>query len=110
MENTNQSRNYNKFSIGLIVGLIVPILTMGIVFIYDAQRNGGFNKFLYLLKEVNENADIFVYYILPRISLCAIPNLLFFFLFMRKNYYQGGRGVILATILYTIVSFIIKFT
>jgi hypothetical protein len=42
------------------------------------------------------------------ISIGAIPNLAFFFLFVYTNRLKSGRGVLMATIFYAIVVLIMK--
>lgn len=52
----------------------------------------------------------FVMRALPKIlSLCAIPNLAIFYLFLNKEYWRATRGVITATMLYTLGMVAIKF-
>lgn len=43
------------------------------------------------------------------IALAAIPNLLVFWIFLKKNQDYRARGVLLATILTALITFIIKF-
>ena len=43
------------------------------------------------------------------VSLCVIPNLVFFFIFIWLNYLYSARGVLMATIFFAIFVFITKF-
>ena len=44
----------------------------------------------------------------PVLSLCVLPNLGFFFLFINKNNFKTGQGIILGTILHAILIFYLK--
>lgn len=91
----------NNVPLGLILGIIIPFLTL--VFINaEANRNLDMMQFLYKLQKFNKLSALF--------SLCAIPNLGLFFLFMWKNNYKSGRGVVMATIFVTILVFVLKFS
>ena len=44
------------------------------------------------------------------LSLCLIPNLGLFFLFINKEYYKTTRGIILSTLLYGFVIVILEYS
>ena len=91
----------NNMPLGLILGIVIPFLTL--VFINaEANRNLNMIQFLTKLQQFNKLSALF--------SLCAIPNLGLFFLFMWKNNYKSGRGVVMATIFVTILVFVLKFS
>jgi len=90
----------NNLSLGLGLGLVLPILTL--IFINaEANRHLDLISFLSRLHKTNNLSSL--------ISLCAIPNLGLFFLFMWKNNYYSGRGIIMATIILVILVFTLKF-
>lgn len=91
---------FDSLTIGLLLGIAAPIITMLIV---------------YLLKFNLYKADEVLDYLVAKqvftkiVSLCVIPNLLLFFIFIRKNYLYSARGVLMATILFAVFVFITKF-
>ncbi len=42
------------------------------------------------------------------LSLCLIPNLGLFFIFVNKEYYKTTRGIILSTIVYGFIIVVVK--
>lgn len=91
---------FDALPLGLILGIAAPIITMLIVY---------FTKFN--LYKIDELLDYLVAKELftKIVSLCVIPNLVLFFIFIRKNYLYSARGVLMATILFAVFVFITKF-
>ena len=91
----------NAFPFGFILGLLLPVLA----------------SVVYYLFEFSETMTLFEFYsyyaynnvLTHLISLCAIPNLLIFFGFISKDAYKSAKGVISATLIYTIIVVIIKY-
>ena len=82
--------------IGLVVGIFVPVLSL-LMFYYSTFTKVSFMDYSLQVR------------ILPKIiSLCVIPNLLVFFLFMWRNHYYSARGIILATVIITLVVLVLK--
>jgi len=90
----------NNFTLGLILGILAPIVTMLIVY---------FSRFSqYIFTELIDyliNTQIFT----KIVSLCVIPNLILFFVFIWLNYLHSARGVLMATIIFAIFVFVTKF-
>jgi hypothetical protein len=91
--------NVNNLKLGLILGVLAPALTMLIVYLV------GFTDY-----EFNELIDLLVSkrVFTKIISLCVIPNLALFFLFLNKNYFYSARGILLATVLFALFVFVTK--
>ena len=85
---------FDSVGIGLIIGIVIPILSLLLFYSTNfAKVPLGFF--------IKHTAQIEV---LPKlISLCGIPNLGVFFLFIWRNHYYSARGVILATLLLTFI-------
>lgn len=89
----------NNLWMGTAIGLIVPFV---VVFIF------------FKLKFPNHTIQYIIDYslqmqALPKIiSLCVIPNLGIFFLFMKVNYLFSARGIILATFIMTLFVLVLK--
>ncbi len=90
----------NNLPLGLILGIIIPLLTL--IFINaEANKNLSIIEFLTKLRANSSLSALF--------SLCAIPNLALFFLFIWKNNYLTVKGVMMATIFMVILVYALKF-
>lgn len=91
---------FNNFTLGLVLGILAPIVTMLIVY---------FSRFTqYIFTELIDyliNTQVFT----KIVSLCVIPNLILFFVFIWLNYLYSARGVLMATIVFAIFVFVTKF-
>ena len=96
-----QIKKYDKLLLGLALGIITPVLVLLVYY----QVN-----FYYI------RVDTFLYetfmkrIFLPLLSLCVVGNLAVFFLFIQTDRYLSARGVVLATLIYALLVFILKFT
>ena len=94
------SRRWNKFWIGLALGIVLPVIALLLVYFFG-YRITTFGKFIEFAIKMHA---------LPKIiSLCVIPNLAIFYLFLNKEYWYATRGVIAATLLCTVTVLAIKF-
>jgi len=89
----------NALYIGLISGLIVPFLTLLIIYLF---RNTD-DSFLRFIKVSID------YSILEKlISLASIPDALLFFIFIWTEKLKSARGVILALFVICVIVIILK--
>ena len=95
-------RNWSKqHTLGLLLGIITTIISLPIVmFIYSKiyQDDSIWGKFSYL-KVVQSKM----------FSLASITNLIWFHLLMRREKYQLGMGIIMATVINLLVILYLKF-
>jgi hypothetical protein len=85
---------FDALWIGLSVGIFIPALAL-VMFYASSFTAVSFQYFLTYSTQIH---------ILPKvISLCVIPNLGVFFLFIWRNHNQAARGVILATLVMTML-------
>jgi hypothetical protein len=96
METKKKLKNDNRL-LGLALGIVVPILTFILFYLY---RNPVSFKIFY-------DQVLTVNVISRLVSLCVIPNLLVFFIFIWTNRYKSAYGVIAATFVYAIVVLIL---
>jgi len=90
---------WNNLPLGLLLGLILPIITFVAIY-YVRFSQYEMQSFLEYL---------FDFSILTKVmSLCVLPNLAFFFLFIRRNFLFSARGVLLATIIVGVGVFVLK--
>ena len=94
------SRRWNKFWIGLALGIFLPLATFLLVY-QIGYSNTPFSEFLQFAFVMGALAKI--------LSMCAIPNLAIFYLLLNKEYWRATRGIIAATMLCTLGVVVIKF-
>jgi hypothetical protein len=88
-------KNLDNLAIGIAVGLLAPIVGLFFYYAFTYRSQTSFNGFLEYFKSIH----IFV----ASISLCVyFSNLPVFFLFLWKENNKSARGVLFATIGYTI--------
>ncbi len=91
----------NKLSTGIIGGIALPFICFFFILV---AKKGGYS-FVGYLDKIREMS------ILPRLlSLCLLPNLLLFFLFIWSDRLRSARGVIIAMFVVGIIIIILKFT
>ena len=84
----------------MLLGAMLPLVFFFLVYLIGYSKT-PFCEFLEFA---------FVMHALPKIlSLCAIPNLAIFYLFLNKEYWYATRGIIAATLLYTLAVVVFKF-
>lgn len=91
----------NKQLIGLLVGLILP-LVFGIL-LYHGRYQGDltFSEFLEAMLQLKSLGKL--------VSVSVLPNLLVFFLAIWSNRLLAARGIVLATLIYTVLTVILWF-
>jgi len=93
-------KSFNSMAIGLVTGILLPIIIMTIYYFFKFQKNYTFVQFIDLFKSANVLTHI--------ISLCALPNLLLFFIYLWTNREISSKGVILATLIITGIVLVMK--
>jgi len=91
---------FDNLKLGLILGIIIPFLSLILFYKikYPSLSLLEFLRFIYLTG------------ILTKIlSLCVIPNLGAFFIFIKLDKLYSARGVLFSTIICAILVFAIKF-
>lgn len=87
----------------VFIGVIVAFFaTFGGLFLYlEYFSRFGFDETLTMIQEGKLYGKV--------LSIAAIPNLFVFFIFIKKKQDLRAKGVLLATILITLTTFILKF-
>lgn len=90
---------FDKLWIGILSGVLAPVITLVIVFFYTFNNYtvGQFFHFLYTMRVMTK-----------LFSLCVIPNLAIFFLFLHFDSDKSAKGVLMATFLVAIIIVIIQ--
>ncbi len=90
-EQKYKKRRFDSIWFGTVVGMLLPI-TFFIIYYLVLHSYMPIVDFIAYLK----SGDIFV----ATMSLCVVPNLLMFYIFIWTDRDKSSRGVILATIIY----------
>ena len=93
------NEKYDNLYVGLISGVVLPILIGLIIFAFTAHGR-SIPSYLERISAAN--------IITHAITLCVFPNIAVFLLFNRLDMLRALRGVLAATIVWAIAVFIIK--
>lgn len=96
----NVKSKYNKLWLGLVLGIIIPIITIIIFSLFKSDVK-NLVEFIEFTLSISALSNI--------LSLCALPNLAIFYLFLNKELYYSARGVIFATLLWAILVVITRY-
>jgi hypothetical protein len=94
------TEKYDKLIIGIISGLLLPLITAMVVFLFikgDNTMNSFFDRIAAAGIETNV------------ITLCVFPNVIVFLLFNHFDMLRASRGVLAVTIFWAVIVFGIKF-
>ncbi len=90
---------YNNMLIGVILGLIIPILVM---FLIIAMQSGAnFQGYYKQLNSLGLTADI--------LRMSIVADLLVFYFFLNKKFYNAVKGVIISAVILGLYVVYIKF-
>lgn len=90
----------NNLVVGILIGLITPTLFFYFLVLPD------YSKFKFTGEHFNKMMVILLPVLLSR---CIFPNVLFFFLFLWRDYVKAAKGVLISTVALTAILIIIKF-
>jgi len=87
----------------ILVGIVVGLLATGLGFYLYVEfvLNGSFQESLVIINNKNLYGQI--------LSIAAIPNLLVFFIFIKKRQDYRARGVLIATFLVAFLILVSQF-
>jgi len=88
-----------EISIGILISLFATACGVFLYLQYFSKY--GFDQTVEMIKEGNLYAQV--------LSLAALPNLFVFFIFIKKKQDYRARGLLIASILIALVTFVLKF-
>jgi len=91
----------NKLYIGLIIGLVLPLLTSWIIFYTRFGGSLSIKEFV--------NQLILAQGFTKLLSLSVLPNLLMFMIAIKLERLLAARGILTATVIYSIIIIILRF-
>lgn len=91
----------NKLYIGLLIGLVLPIITTYLIFYFRFGDTMEYGEFINQLIRAQGLTKL--------LSVSVLPNLLFFLLAIKLERLLAARGIVTATLLYAIAVIILRF-
>ena len=89
---------YDRFGIGILVGLVVPLLGVVVVYLLSVANHFIVGDEVITIPQLIARIDSLL--LLSKfLSVGCILNLGAFFLFINRDYYNIARGIIFATML-----------
>jgi hypothetical protein len=94
-----QRQAYNSLKTGFIPGILLPLVSLLVFYLYRYSDIPmvEFGRFIFFRDLLS-----------PLISLIILPNLLLFFIFIRKDFLLSARGVLLATFFFAGLIMVLK--
>ena len=96
-----EKKLYNSITLGIIVGLIAPIITVYIFYSFQNNFYGDFGQYVKTIIQMKIITKV--------LSLSVLGNLAVFYLFIQTKRYFSARGVIISTLIYAIIMAIFMF-
>lgn len=94
-------RGLDRFWAGFGLSLALTLASLGaLVVYYHSAAHGSWQAVWFAFRAGRVLTSI--------ISLCALPNLALFYLFMRRDLYRAARGVIFTTLLAGVAMLVLK--
>ena len=88
-----------EISIGFVISILATACGVFLYLQYFSKY--GFEETILIIQKGNLYAQV--------LSLAALPNLFVFFIFIKKKQDYRARGVLMASILTALVTFVLKF-
>jgi hypothetical protein len=88
-----------EISIGFVISILATACGVFLYLQYFSKY--GFEETILMIQNGNLYAQV--------LSLAALPNLFVFFIFIKKKQDYRARGVLMASILTALVTFVLKF-
>jgi hypothetical protein len=91
----------NKQIVGFLVGLTIPVIFSFVLFQGRYQGDLGFGEFLGTMFQLQSLGKL--------VSVSVMPNLLVFFLAIWTERLLAARGIVIATLIYTVATVVLYF-
>ena len=88
-----------EISIGFVISILATACGVFLYLQYFSKY--GFEETILMIQKGNLYAQV--------LSLAALPNLFVFFIFIKKKQDYRARGVLMASVLTALVTFVLKF-
>ncbi len=91
----------NKLIVGIIIGLILPIITAGGIYLSLYRGKLEFLEFISKLMAVNGMGKL--------LSVSVLSNMIVFFIAINTERLLAARGILTSTVIYALVVLAFKF-
>ncbi len=91
----------NKVIFGLVLGLVIPALTSYLLYAYAYHGQLDFVDFLKGLMQMHNISRL--------LAICALPNLILFFIAINFERLLAARGIVTATVILGILVVVSRF-
>lgn len=99
MQRTSNRYRFNRLWVGLLIGILLPCICFLLIYLI------GYNQAT-LIGFIEQSYSALA---LPKfIGLSVIANLVAFHIFLKRQWWKGTKGIIAATLLYTLVVVVFK--
>jgi hypothetical protein len=98
--NVKSRPKFNHILVGLIPGLILPLIVFYLIYLLKYGNRMPIRDYMLIMFSKGVLTQL--------LSLCVIPNLLLFFIFMWINYLYSARGVVFSVLIYAFSILIFK--
>ena len=92
--------NWNNFWMGSVLGFVLPLISLLVYWLWSFKYMKFYPQFFKFLMDGGVLSAV--------LSLCLIPNLGLFFLFINREKYKSCRGIILTMLLYGFIIMYLK--
>lgn len=99
--NERLRQKINKPWVGVVGGIILPLITFLIFSSTKAAHFGGLFEFIEQTRQMGTFTPVF--------SLCVLPNILYFLLLKQLNCWYAIKGIVFSVFLYTLFIVVLKF-
>ncbi len=91
----------NKLYIGLIIGLVLPILMSGILYHFLYYGELDFISFIHQMVVMGSIGKL--------LAISVLPNLIMFLIAINLERLLAARGIVTATLVYAMIMLVFKF-
>ncbi len=86
--------------LGLAIGIVAPVLSL-LIFYTTNFTKVSFDYFIHYSIRIGALINI--------LTVCLVPNFIVFALFIWRNHYKSGKGMIIASAGLTVLIIVVKF-
>lgn len=95
-------KKFNNFWVGFISGVIIPVI---FVYLFIGFRYSGELSPWELIQKLYRVRGL-----TSLLAIAVLPNLILFYLYLHKEYWTGGKGVIMAVLIYAFLVVLFYFS
>ncbi len=98
----NKIKKFNQPYVGLIIGILLPLISFLIYFLYMLSKNPELKLFEFIEALIINDAFT------AAITICVLPNMILFFAWKKMDYWYAIKGLIISVVVYTALVILTK--